>query len=86
MSELLKRFENLTLNSSEEERNTMQGYVCKVKNNFLVIPDPTGSKFVLCGRKYLESDSYHILLVMAVTIWFPTNRVIQKFLEFQTNL
>ena len=66
MSELLKRFENLTLNSSEDERNTMQGYVCKVKsdkkyfdcqNNFLVIPD-SGSKFVLCERKYLKSDSY----------------------------
>ena len=67
MSELLKRFENLTLNSCEEERNTMQGYVCKVKsdkkyfdcqNNFLVIPDQTRSKFVLCERKYLEPDSY----------------------------
>ena len=66
MSELLKRFENLTLNSSEEERNAMQGYVYKVKsdkkyfdcqNNFLVIPDQTGSKFVLCERKYLEPDS-----------------------------
>ena len=67
MSELLKRFENLTLNSSEEERNTMQGYVCKVKsdkkyfdcqNNFLVIPDQTRSNIVLCERKYLKTYTY----------------------------
>ena len=67
MTELLKRFENLTLSSSEEERNSMQGYVCKVKsekkyfaceNNFFVIPDRTGSKFVLCERKYHGPDNY----------------------------
>ena len=64
MSELLKRFESLTLNSSDEERNAMQGYVKGDKkyfdcqNNFLVIPDQTGSRFVLCERKYLEADSY----------------------------
>ena len=67
MSGFLKRFENLTLNSSEEERNAMQGYVWKGKsdkkyfdcqNNFLVIPDQTRSKFVLCERKYLKPDTY----------------------------
>ena len=32
MSDLLKRFENLTINSSDDERNILQGYVCKVKS------------------------------------------------------
>ena len=67
MSDLLKRFENLTINSSDDGRNVLQDYVCKVKsekkyfdcqNNFLVIPEQVGSKFVLCERKYIEGQSY----------------------------
>ena len=80
MSDLLKRFENLTMNSSDDEKNVLQGYVCKVKiekkyfncqNNFLVIPDQVGSKLVLCERKYIEGQSYvvcYCLLLLSVII------------------
>ena len=69
MSDLLERFENLTINSSDDERNVLQGYVCKVKsekkyfncqNNFLVIPDQVGSK----------SKVKVMLFVTAVAIWY----------------
>ena len=48
-------------------QNILQGYVSRVEsdekhfdcqNNFLVIPDQVGSKFVLCERKYIEGQSY----------------------------
>ena len=78
MSDLLKRFENLTINSSDDGRNVLQDYVCKVKsekkyfdcqNNFLVIPEQVGSKFVLCERKYIEGLK-HLLF----NVWVKFSR------------
>ena len=93
MSEHLKSFENLTLNLVRRI-----GPPCKVMSarlraiksiliartislSFLIKPDR--SLFFVKGN---ISNLTVILFVMAVAIWYPNNRVIQKFLEFQTNL
>jgi hypothetical protein len=56
MSDLIAKFDQLTLNTEEDEKNFLYGYVCKVKssknyfefeNDFYVVPDQSGSKFIL---------------------------------------
>ena len=67
MSDLISKFDNLTLGSSDEEKNTLHGYICKIKSsklyfecedNYFVISDQSGSKFILCQRKFLAKDAY----------------------------
>ena len=66
MSVLIAKFDQLTLNTEENEKNILYGYICKVKssknyfaceNDFYVVPDQSGSKFILCERKYLLRDT-----------------------------
>ena len=66
MSALIAKFDKLTLNAEDDEKNTLYGYLCKVKssknyfpcqNDFYVVPDQSGLKFILCERKYLLKDS-----------------------------
>ena len=51
---LIAKFDQLTLNTEENEKNILYGYICKVKssknyfaceNDFYVVPDQSGSKF-----------------------------------------
>ena len=51
------KFYQLTLNTKEDEKNVLSGYVCNVKssknyfeceNDFYVVPDQSGSTFILC--------------------------------------
>ena len=66
MSALIAKFDQLTLNAEDDEKNILYGYLCKVKasknyfpceNDFYVVPDQSGLKFILCERKYLLRDT-----------------------------
>ena len=55
------------MGASEENKNTLHGYICKVKSskmyfkfesNYFMIPDQSGSKFILCQRKVLATDTF----------------------------
>ena len=77
MSDLLKRFENLTINSSDDERNVLQGYVCKVKSEkstsiVRTISLLFRSKLVLNLFSVKENTSKVkvMLFVTAVAIWY----------------
>ena len=65
MSALIAKFENLTLDTDDDVKNALYGYIWKVKsskiyfeckNDHYVIPDQSGSKFILCKRKYLLAN------------------------------
>ena len=71
MSDLISKFNNLTLGSSEENKNTLHGCICKVKlskmyfeceNNYFVIPEQSGSKYILWQRKVLATDTFVLCL------------------------
>ena len=66
MADLVAKFDKLTINANDNERDLLYGYLFKVRtsrnffpcaNNFYVYPDQSCSKYVLCERKLLSTDT-----------------------------
>ena len=66
MSVKSSKFYKVTLNTKEDEKNILFGYVCNVKssknyfeckNLFYVVPDQSGSKSILCEGTYHLRDT-----------------------------
>ena len=66
MADLVAKFDKLTINANDNDRDLLYGYLFKVRtsriffscaNNFYVIPDQSCSKCMLCERKLLSTDT-----------------------------
>ena len=72
MSDLISNFNKLILDSSEENKNTLNGYIWTLKSrklyfgcesNYFVILDQPGSKLIFCQRMVLATNTFVACLV-----------------------